>query len=504
MIKNVLITVSGGGEMYKALIIDDELEAIESVYKAFDWNSLHITDVVKISEPHGLVERIASETPEVVFIDIEMGVVSGLDVIEACSTLLPETMFVIISGHDNFEYARTSIKLDVAYYLLKPFTEYEVDNATEKIMNGLNVKFGGQTGVQLNDINSFLSNKQQFQDFMLESGITFPKNYRFMVVCMEKVDLESLNLCLQNQLVRRYKIGSKKYLLVVEEPLCDSSMILLENICSISDMSLGISEVISTPEEVYGCFKQANMLAYGSFINDRYGIYKIEKGSDRDFDAVVSLLDEGFTSEDVKALKELLRTLPDVARSKNFNMEQIVFFHNTFIIRLNALLRLRSNKDFLYILSFEELLNEYPGICSMCIALAESLDAVTENVAEQGIDKQRINSAEIVEKVKSYLDSQYVQKIRIKDLSAMFYISEAYLSDIFKNITQKTIIEYLADVRIEAAKESLKSTRMNISNIAESVGYGDYCYFNKIFKKYVGITPYQYRKKYAGNVFHED
>lgn len=141
MIKNVLITVSGGGEMYKALIIDDELEAIESVYKAFDWNSLHITDVVKISEPHGLVERIASETPEVVFIDIEMGVVSGLDVIEACSTLLPETMFVIISGHDNFEYARTSIKLDVAYYLLKPFTEYEVDNATEKIMNGLNVNY---------------------------------------------------------------------------------------------------------------------------------------------------------------------------------------------------------------------------------------------------------------------------------------------------------------------------------------------------------------------------
>ncbi len=490
--------------MYKALIIDDELEAIESVYKAFDWNSLHITDIVKISEPHGLVERIASETPDVVFIDIEMGVVSGLDVIEACSMLLPETLFVIISGHDNFEYARISIRLDVVYYLLKPFTEYEVDNATEKIMNGLNVRFGGRTGVQLNDINSFLSNKQQFQDFMLESGINFPGCYRFLVVCMEKVDLESLNLCLQNQLVRRYKIGSKKYLLVVEEPLSDSSMILLENICSISDMSLGISDVISTPEEAYGCFKQANMLAYGAFISDRCGIYKIEKDSDHDFDVLVGQLDINFANEDVKTLKDLLHTLPDTARSKNFNMEQIVFFHNTFIIRLNALLRARSNKDFLYILSFEELLNEYPGIGSMCLALAESLDAVTDSTVVQGIEKQRVNSDEIVEQVKSYLDSHYVQKIRIKDLSNMFYISEAYLSDIFKNITQKTIIEYLADVRIEAAKESLKSTRMNISNIAESVGYGDYCYFNKIFKKYVGITPYQYRKKYTGNVAHEN
>jgi len=490
--------------MYKALIIDDELEAIESVYSAFDWNSLHITDIVKISDQHGLVERIASESPHVVFIDIEMGVVSGLDVIEACSTLLPETMFVIISGHDDFEYARLSIKLDVVYYLLKPFTEYEVDIATEKLMNGLNVRFGGRTGVQLNDINSFLSNKQQFQDFMVESGISFPKNYRFIVVCMEQVNLESLNLCLQSQLIRRYKIGSKKYLLVVEEPLSDSSMILLENTCTIGDMTLGISDVIKLPEEAYGAFKQANMLAYGAFINDRYGVYKIEKDSDREFDELVSLLDRCFSNEDVNGLKEILFALPETARSKSFNMEQIVFFHNTFIISLNTLLRARSNQDFLYILSFEELLNEYSDIRSMCCALVESLEAVTETFTEHNGETPKVNSAEIIEQVKNYLHSHYVQKIRIKDLSAMFYISEAYLSDIFKNTTQKTIIEYLADVRIEAAKESLINTRMNISNIAESVGYGDYCYFNKIFKKYVGITPYQYRKKHTGIVEHEN
>ncbi|MBR7163363.1 MAG: helix-turn-helix domain-containing protein [Clostridia bacterium] len=490
--------------MYKALIIDDEIEAIESVYSAFDWNSLHVTEVVKISNPHGLVERMVSESPEIVFIDIEMGVVSGLDVIEACSKLLPETRFVIISGHDNFEYARTSIRLDVVYYLLKPFTEYEVDIATEKLMNDLNVRFGGETGVQLNDINSFLSNKQQFQDFMLESGIIFPQSYRFIVACMEKVDLESLSLCLQDQLIKRYKIGSKKYLLVVEEPLSENSMILLENLSCISNMTLGISDIISTPGETYACFKQANMLAYGTFIHERFGIYKTERDGEDVFNNLMDMLEAHFEAENFDALQEMLTVLPKQSRDKKFNMEQIVFFHNSFIIRLNTVLRQRNKKDFLYILSFEELLNEYSDLQSMCDTLKEALCAVNDSNPESADEKPKINSVEVVEQVKQYLKVNYVQKIRIKDLSTMFYISEAYLSDIFKTLTHKTIIEYLADVRIEAAKESLKNTRMNISNIAESVGYGDYCYFNKIFKKYVGVTPYQYRKKYAGNVENED
>lgn len=490
--------------MYKALIIDDEIEAIESVYNAFDWNSLHVTEIEKISDPHRLVERIVSESPHIVFIDIEMGVVSGLDVIETCSKLIPETLFVIISGHDNFEYARASIRLDVVYYLLKPFTEYEVDIATEKLMNDLNVRFGEKNGVQLNDINCFLSNKQQFQEFMLESGISFPERYRFIVVCMEKADLESLNLCLQEQLVKRYKIGSKKYLLVVQEPLSENCMILLENVSCFSNMTLGISDAVSTPEETYACFKQANMLAYSAFVSERFGVYKIEHEGEKVFDGLVGELELNFEREDFGALSDMLRTLPKRAKDSKFNMEQIVFFHNSFIIRLNTVLRQQSKKDFLYILSFEEMLNEYSDVQSMCDTLLEVLNIISESSLENGEERPTINFGEVVEQVKHYLKANYVQKIRIKDLSAMFYISEAYLSNIFKTLTHKTIIEYLADVRIEAAKELLNNTRMNISNIAESVGYGDYCYFNKIFKKYVGVTPYQYRKKHAGNVEHED
>ncbi len=490
--------------MYKALIVDDEIEAVESVYSAFDWNSLHVRDIVKISDPHGLVDRIVQENPHIVFIDIEMGIVSGLQVIEECRRLLPKTLFVIISGHNNFEYARVSIRLDVVYYLLKPFTEYEVDVTTEKLMNELNVRFGDATGVQLNDINSFLSSRQQFQDFMLESGITFPGRYRFVVSCMEKASLESLNLCLQEKLVKRYKIGSKKYLLVVKEPLSENSMILLENLSSFSNMALGISDVVSAAEEIYSGFKQANMLAYGTFINGCFGVYKIEEGVEKDFDSLMNTMEQSFEREDFEALYNLLKSLPERAVQKNYTMEQVVFFHNAFVIRLNSLLRQKGKKDFLYILSFEELLNEYPDVLNMCHALNEALGAILENQDEFVSEKAKVNSAEIVQQVKEYLEKNYVQKIRIKELGSMFYISEAYLSDIFKTLTHKTIIEYLADIRIETAKELLRSTRLNISNIAESVGYGDYCYFNKIFKKYVGVTPYQYRKKHVGDVEYED
>ncbi len=490
--------------MYKALIIDDENEAIESVYNAFNWHNLNVTDVVKINETQDLTKRILAEKPHIVFIDIEMGDVFGLHIIEECSKLLPLTLFVIISGHDSFEYARLSIQLDVVYYLLKPFTEYEVDIATEKLMNHLNIRFGSSTGVLLDDINSFLSNKTQFQNFLLEDGISFPNSYRFIVMCMEKVNVESLKLCLQERLIKRYKIGQKKYLFVVEEPLNESNMILLGNMILFNKITMGISEPFQNPEDMFGCFKQANMLAYGGFIDDTRKIFEIEEAGVEDFNACVDAVQSYFDAGEFNMLQKVLNKFPEKARKKRFNMEEMVFFYNSFVVQLNAVLRKNKKKDYLYNLSFEELINEYSNIENMCESLLQALEIVTGGDQSSLNEMDKATSNNTVEQVKNHLKQNYSQKIRIKDLSNMFFISEAYLSEIFKNLTHKTIVEYLTDIRLEVAKELLSDSQMNISNIAESVGYGDYCYFNKIFKKYMGVTPYQYRKNRKGNVERED
>jgi len=119
--------------MFHAFIIDDDPYAIHAISMMFPWQELNISQIDKIYTTDGLAERILLETPEVVFIDIEIGKVSGLDIIRSCKEQGSESLFVIISGHDNFSYAHTAVNLGAIYYMLKPIDISDVDIASKKL-----------------------------------------------------------------------------------------------------------------------------------------------------------------------------------------------------------------------------------------------------------------------------------------------------------------------------------------------------------------------------------
>lgn len=96
-----------------------------------------------------------------------------------------------------------------------------------------------------------------------------------------------------------------------------------------------------------------------------------------------------------------------------------------------------------------------------------------------------------------YLNNEYHQKIGSKDIQLRFEANYAYLNRIFHRMTGHTIIDYLNLVRIKKAAELIESTGINFSEIGYLVGINDPYYFSKIFKKYTGVSPMQYRK----NVF---
>ena len=119
--------------MFRAFIVDDDEFSVEATYMMFPWEELGISRIDKIYTPVGLLERILTEKPHIVFIDIEMGGITGLDIIEKCKSQGCESLFVIISGHDNFSYAHTAVNLGALYYLLKPLDVDNVEAATKKI-----------------------------------------------------------------------------------------------------------------------------------------------------------------------------------------------------------------------------------------------------------------------------------------------------------------------------------------------------------------------------------
>ena len=99
-----------------------------------------------------------------------------------------------------------------------------------------------------------------------------------------------------------------------------------------------------------------------------------------------------------------------------------------------------------------------------------------------------------VSEIVQYINQHYHEEITLSSISKQFYLSTYYFSRIFKSITGFTFIEYLNSVRIKEAQRLLRESRLNVSGIAEKVGFGSIAHFGRVFKTVTGQSPLHYKK----------
>jgi len=126
----------------------------------------------------------------------------------------------------------------------------------------------------------------------------------------------------------------------------------------------------------------------------------------------------------------------------------------------------------------------------VCHWVVKVLDTFMDTVYET----KKVRNAKSLGEALKYIRENYNKDITLEDVARNVYISPYYLSHLFKEELNITFLEYLTMVRMEEAKKLLKDTSLSIVAIASQVGYEDASYFSKVFKKYVGISPAQYRK----------
>jgi two component transcriptional regulator, AraC family len=102
-----------------------------------------------------------------------------------------------------------------------------------------------------------------------------------------------------------------------------------------------------------------------------------------------------------------------------------------------------------------------------------------------------------IKQAKEYIKLNYKEPLTLEEVAERVGLSPIYFSTLFKKIESLNYIDYLTQVRMDAAKDLLRTTKSNIVNIAEEVGYTDEKYFRKLFKKYNGIKPTEYRKLHS-------
>ena len=98
--------------------------------------------------------------------------------------------------------------------------------------------------------------------------------------------------------------------------------------------------------------------------------------------------------------------------------------------------------------------------------------------------------------IKNYINQNYRDKnLSIDTIAAHFYMSPQYIPKLFKKAFDVSIMQYIANTRISAAKALVQTQDMGIKNIAEAVGYDDANYFSRLFKKKTGMTVTEYKKQ---------
>ena len=109
--------------------------------------------------------------------------------------------------------------------------------------------------------------------------------------------------------------------------------------------------------------------------------------------------------------------------------------------------------------------------------------------------RKRKQSESVMEKAKEYIRENFQKDLTLDEVSKVVDISPYYFSKLFKQETGENFIEYLTKVRMKNAEGLLKDSSYSIKEICAASGYGDPNYFSRIFKKYEGVTPSEYRER---------
>ena len=139
-----------------------------------------------------------------------------------------------------------------------------------------------------------------------------------------------------------------------------------------------------------------------------------------------------------------------------------------------------------------QLLTVIPTINNMddlCYKLQEAIDAFTDCMFEHVPTK----NSEVIKKAVQYISKNYVNNLTLELVANQVHLNPTYFSTLFKQSTGSSFKEYLNMVRVEESKRLLSNTDYSLIDIAVATGFEDQSYFTKVFKKYTGLTPKQFR-----------
>ena len=503
--------------MYRVLIADDEF-----------WVGRWLEQVLKESPFELSVAGISENGEEalgvllkggidILITDINMPIINGLDVLkrlEKSGKKLPKT--IVISGYDEFEYARKAIELEVLAYLLKPLERADVYEALEKAVRMTEEEQerqeqskDGFTAAVENILTEYLRSPSEKTRLQLQSHLLSEQGqngfYELALFQMRRLERSALSREEMRERLNNAAAGKAVYLCPIDRFTWG---VLITGITSPAGFRLdesvlvnllhsfeyGLSEAHEDLEELEEAFAEAR-----EAIIMRLG----EEGQGMELSVSESDLHAGYLAAlkagNIGKLKESTKQACSLFIQSGYDLTGCLNFYfvlsGEVIKRLNDRYREHSRTEYLTLIEegydFSVRIQNYYSIRAIC----RRFEAYIIRVAECLKEEECLDVPSIVKRVMRTIKENYGTDISLAWIADEYGINPSYFSKKFKDETGVNFIDYLTKVRVEQAKDLLSHTALSIGAVSLRVGFKEAKYFSRVFASVTGEKPTEYRDR---------
>lgn len=474
--------------MYRVLLIDDEPWALEGIRRTFQWERSGFEVIAATTKASEALDVIFKQAPDVVFTDIRMPKISGIEMIQKVRELEMNTEFVIVSGFSDFSYAQEAIRQGAFDYCLKPLKSDYAHNLLKRLFQHLEKKNSSKDLELFEDI---VENYVKLEQIIRKRGWTNSCLY-YQAAIVVTDNIETSNELLKRTSAMdslRLSIGTNKYFYLFNT---DSDIADRLNLSNLFSLKAGISSVTDSLKDIAKIYTEADMAVRNSFIYETQNIYHYEPINAVVLNEVSDKICQLISHKCHSKIKNQLKLLPELARANDFLLEDILYLWNQMTAFLNKNFPEESFDYGFEFMDYNQLTGQFKNIECLCEFWENGILTLIENEDSFNASSEKGNKD--FSNLLLYIQDHYTEQLYLRDIAKLYYIHPNYCCNLFKKYTGTTFSNYINKIRIENSKKLLENTDLSVEDISCKVGYSDYYYFNKLFKKYEGITPFKFRK----------
>lgn len=508
--------------MKKVMLVEDEDLILQGIRYIIDWEELSMEVIAMAHNGKEALELFKKNPADIVITDVEMPCMNGLGLLEEIRKINSRTRGIILSGYDEFEYARTALRLDVEEYILKPINEDLLKEALIRAGNHLDELDRKKAGNMEDKIGwiRFLKGKlARDEEARFYQMLPVIKENEKVYAAIMKIDTDTLEhtggmtdilVELQNmkQKMKVIYLAPDTLFLLLYMPDTTPDQAILEyyggfqdnlesslGIMSFFTVSSAIKEYDSLPE----CYTNALKLqkyrmleGYGSCINEAH--IKDRKSQDVVIDE--TLLRKMILKKDKEGA---LNYIEDLFIN---NLESEVNVEVLFQMSLKIAMLLQDIKvEYKLVQSsnlrdLSEIIEKIYQADDLLGLRAIFISEIVEII--HYLHTEDTQYTPVVKQIMAEVQKNYKEDMNLKTLSYKYHMNASYLGQIFQKEAGCSFAQYLSNTKNGIAKDLILNTNMKINDIAKEVGYPDTSYFYRKFKQCYGVSPASLRtmKKY--------